>query len=306
MNEPPTLDEWCERWLGARPVETLFDLDQTSRVLGLRLADWREVVVKIRLHDTDRVAGCFEVQRRLWDGGYPCPQPLVGPAPLGSGVATAEALVTGGEMRGPTSDSPRLFGEALADLVARAPAPAHPESLEPAPVWARWNHVEEGTWPLEPGWLTNLNEHSGPAWLDDAAWRARNRLLAADLPAIIGHTDFESQNTRWRGDTLHVVFDWDSLAVQSEAAIAGLACSMFTVTIEPRTEATLDQSSAFLDAYERARGRRWTSDEVEVAWAASVWIRAWDAKRRSLTPDRHQTAPALSAEVEERLRLAGA
>ena len=275
-------------------------------MIGLRLADGREVVVKIRLHDLDRVAGCLEVQRQLWANGYPCPQPLAGPAPLGRGAASAEAFVPGGEMRRPNAEGPHLFGDALADLTHLTPPPNALLDLEPSPVWARWNHREEGTWPREVGWLTDLNEHPGPDWLDEAARRARARLLAADLPSVIGHADFESQNVRWRGDELHVGFDWDSLAVQPESAIAGLASSVFPVTDEPLTEATLDESAAFLEAYERTRGRPWTAEEREVAWAASVWIRAWNAKRRVQTPDRHQTAPALHAEIGERLRLAGA
>jgi hypothetical protein len=209
-------------------------------------------------------------------------------------------------MMEPSAPAPRLFAQALADLVSRAGAVADAGALHPAPVWARWDHDEDALWPREPGWLTDLNEHPGPVWLDEAAARSRARLLDCDLPLVIGHTDFESQNVRWLGDSLHVVFDWDSLAAQPEAAIAGLACSMFPVTAEPLTEATLGQSEAFLEAFERARGRPWSTEEREVGWAASVWPRAWNAKRRVLEPDRHQTAPALAEEVEERLRLAGA
>lgn len=283
----------------------LFDLHQTSRVLGLRLLDGREVVVKVRAHDTERIGGCFEVQRQLSESGYPCPRPIAGPAPLGPAVVTAEAFVSGGEMLEPGPDSPGLFAEALAHLVSRVPAPHSISTLEPAPVWARWNHAGSGIWPVDPDLGLDLNDHPGPRWLDTAAAQVRARLRATELPLVIGHTDFESQNMRWSDGLLHVVFDWDSLAVQPEAAIAGLASSMFPVTVEPRTEATLDQSAAFIEAYERARARSWTREEREVAWAASVWIRAWDAKRRVLEPHRHQTIDALVSEIDERLRLAG-
>ena len=46
-----------------------------------------------------RIAGCVEVQRRMFESGYPCPEPLGGPASFGIGVATAESYVPGGDVR---------------------------------------------------------------------------------------------------------------------------------------------------------------------------------------------------------------
>jgi hypothetical protein len=42
------LAAWCERWLGAPPAAELFESGFLSTVKGLRLADGREVVVKVR------------------------------------------------------------------------------------------------------------------------------------------------------------------------------------------------------------------------------------------------------------------
>lgn len=39
---------WCRRWLGAPPAAELFEVGYLSTVKGLRLADGREVVVKVR------------------------------------------------------------------------------------------------------------------------------------------------------------------------------------------------------------------------------------------------------------------
>ncbi|HEY6468810.1 MAG TPA: hypothetical protein VI434_03505 [Candidatus Dormibacteraeota bacterium] len=66
----PSVDEqrlgrWCEQWLGARPAEILFVSGHLSVVIGLRLADDRQVVVKIR-PDAPRISGCVAVQSHLW------------------------------------------------------------------------------------------------------------------------------------------------------------------------------------------------------------------------------------------------
>jgi len=74
--------------LGSLPAKVIFKSRYLSAVIGLRLADDREVVVKVR-PDSPRVAACVEVQRRLFQAGYPCPRPLAGAAPFGGDVATA-------------------------------------------------------------------------------------------------------------------------------------------------------------------------------------------------------------------------
>jgi len=83
---------WCGRWLGAPPTAQLFEAGYLSTVKGLRLADGREVVVKVRPR-MSRLAGCAAVHRALWTAGFPCPEPLAGPRPLDGYAATAETLV---------------------------------------------------------------------------------------------------------------------------------------------------------------------------------------------------------------------
>src|ERR671927_136937 len=67
---------------------------------------------------SQRLSACVLVQRHLWAAGFPCPEPLAGPAPLGTLSATAEGLVEGGSQLAWGDDSPRLFAQALARLVA--------------------------------------------------------------------------------------------------------------------------------------------------------------------------------------------
>jgi hypothetical protein len=75
------LAQWCEEHLGSPPAGEIFRSGYLSAVIGLRLADGRAVVVKVR-PDSPRMAACVEVQRRLFGSGYPCPEPLTGAAPF--------------------------------------------------------------------------------------------------------------------------------------------------------------------------------------------------------------------------------
>src|SRR5215470_10236204 len=93
--DPASLATWCELHLGSPVAEELFRGGHLTQVVGARLADGREVVVRVRRSET-RVAACAEVQRRLFESGYPCPRPLAGPALFGDYEASAESYVPGG------------------------------------------------------------------------------------------------------------------------------------------------------------------------------------------------------------------
>ena len=80
-NVDERLAAWCRRQLGSAPVERFFGADHLSQVHGLRLADGREVVLKLRGRQ-ELLLGCHAVHRAVWEAGIPCPEPLVGPQPL--------------------------------------------------------------------------------------------------------------------------------------------------------------------------------------------------------------------------------
>lgn len=295
---------WCARWLGAKPTRVLFEVAHLSRVTGLRLADGREVVVKVR-PPAARIEACVDVQRHLWAAGFPCPEPLAGPCPLGTMTATAEAFVLGGTRLEPAADSPRLFAEALATLVRLAPPVASLPACTPPPAWVFWDHDEAGTWPLPDDCDDDLNRHAEPAWLEDVGRRVRRRLALCRQPPVVGHADWEEPNLRWRDRRLHVVHDWDSVVSRPEAAIAGVAAAVCPAFGGPGA-ATLEESAAFLRAYERARGQPWSADEWQVCWAAGLWVRAYNAKKATLRGADGVLLEPLANEAAARLRLAGA
>ena len=295
-----TLGAWCVEHLAAVPVRRLFSSDKISRVAGVRLDDGRDVVIKVRAV-SPRIATCAALQQRAWERGFPCPQVLAGPAPFGDAVATAESYVPGG---GPqrARDAATLYAHGLARLVSLFSPEEVPGTLDPAPYWMDWAHDGAATWPPDPD--VELNRMAGPDWLERAGARARERLVAAGgLMQVVGHGDWEEQNLRWQGRDLHVVHDWDSLVRCPEAELAGMSALMFPSS-GPRNEAaSIDQSAEFLAAYQEARGV-FSTEELEVAWAASTWIGAWKAKKAILFGD-EAVADELERQVDERLRRAG-
>jgi hypothetical protein len=295
---------WCRRWLRAEPVERLFQAGYLSAVTGLRLADGREVVVKVR-PGAARLAGCVAVQAALARAGFCCPRPLAGPAPLGGLAATAEELIGGGELLAPGPDAARRFAALLAELVRLAPDPAALPTLDPPPPWAAWDHPGPGLWPPPDDRDGDLDDHPGPAWLDRLAAGARERRLGGLRAApVTGHADWESQNLRWAGGRPLAVHDWDSAVAQPEVVVAGLAAAVWPAAGGPGEAASVEQTGQFLDAYAQARGRPWTAAEGRACWAAGLWVRAFNAKKELLDGGGPQL-DRLAGEAAERAAMAG-
>jgi hypothetical protein len=299
--DPGRLARWCIEQLGSPPADEIFRSGHLSAVIALRLADDREVVVKVR-PDSPRIAACVEVQRRMFRAGYPCPEPLTGAVPFGGDLATAEIFVPGGDMLPSPDHAAQAFADAFARLIQLAPRPGEVPPLDPAPSWVAWNHAEDGLWPPSEDTDVNLNEVAGPEWVDDAGRRARDRLRAGGSEAVIGHCDWLAGNVRWSGDELLVVHDWDSTTADSEAVLVGFAAALYS-TVCAEELATIEDTERFLVAYGLARGREWSDDELERSWAAGVWTRAYDAKCQHIVG---QPITSLSEdEARERLRRTG-
>jgi hypothetical protein len=163
------------------------------------------------------------------------------------------------------------FARLMTELAGVTVAPPLPN-----PPWVRWDHTGAGAWPAID-FLDNWDQSAVPACVAKTAVRARGRLLAAGLRCVLGHADFKAQNLRWHGKQLYAVHDWDSLAWQPEAALAGAASGAFA-SDGPPALAPVESSEAFLMAYQEIRDRSFTAVEQEVAWAASVWMAAYNAR----------------------------
>ncbi len=210
-------------------------------VFGLRLADGRDVVVKARADD-GRAVSCVAAQARLAERGFPCARPLTPVAGIGSLAVHAEEFRPGGEvLHGDSPDVAVRYAEVFAWLMAELAGVTVAPPL-PNPPWVRWDHADSGMWPAID-FLDNRDQSVVPAHVAEAAERARGRLLAAALPCVLGHADFEAQNIRWHRREVGTVHDWDSLAWQPEAALAGAASGAFA-SAGPPTLAPIESSEA--------------------------------------------------------------
>jgi hypothetical protein len=300
---PDWVAVWCRDQLAGEPAEVLFQRESISTVFGLRLTGGADVVVKAR-PDDGRAVACVAAQALLAERGFPCARPLTPVVGVGSLVVHAEELLPGGEMlRGESPEVAACYAEVFARLMTELTDVTVPPPL-PNPRWLRWDHSDTGLWPAID-FLDELDQNAVPAHVVDTAGRARARLRTADLPWVLGHGDYEAQNLRWHGREVWAVHDWDSLAWQPEAALVGAASGAFAGA-GPPTLAPIDSSEAFLVTYQDIRGRRFTAAELEVAWAASLWPAAHNARWEVLRGQAPVCGEALRAQAAERLHRAAA
>jgi hypothetical protein len=291
------LGRWCESSLGSPIVATLFERGSLSRVVGVRLANREEVVIKIRPWQ-DRLRACVAVQLHLAMAGYPCPAPLGDVDHVDGWAVSAEGLIGGGNQRDPDLGA-GAYASLLGQLIAAAPEVAGLPTLLPSPPWTAWDHPAATTWPERDDRGTNLNLVDGPSWIDDSARRVRDLLNAYEAPVRLGHGDWESQNIRWIGDDPLAVHDWDSVIAQPEPAIVGLAAAVWAAQGSPGGAATVAQTTQFIDAYQTAFGD-WSGQDHAAAWAAGLWVRLFNAKKDASEGGGPQLNRLLN-ELDERL-----
>ena len=297
-----TVDDWLHRHvrerLGADVEEVVLRSGRVNAVFGLLLAGGERVVVKVQRGQLDEgrtatLAAAVAAQRLLADAGYPCPSPLDGPATTGGLTATVDTWLDDGvpgDAHEPATR--RAVARSLAEHVEllRALPAGTREALRHPPAWAVY---QRGPWPgpHDPvfDFSTTAPEH---AWIDEVAARATAVLTrpgARNHERVVGHSDWYCGNLRFspssgaRADDGDVrvasSWDWDSVVVESEPVIAGMAAASFTDSSTSGAQApTPEEAAAFLAEVDAARDRSSTRDEQRTAAAMVTWTLAYNAR----------------------------
>jgi hypothetical protein len=249
-------------------------------VRGLALADGRRVLVKAHQprEPRERLEAVARVQAHLHGEGFPCPRPLAGPAPLGAGLGVAEEWLDAGEPRD-THDPGcrRAMAAALAGHLELTRPCGRPPGL--ARGWSLY--VPGSLWPPEAHspLFDFAATAAGAEWIDALAAQAKR--LAAGGEPLAGHHDWCGEHMRFAGGAVVAAYDWDSLAIGSEAVIAGNAAATFTADFTRPGHAQApepDEARAFVDEYSAARATPLTRAERSRIAAAATFVLAYGAR----------------------------
>lgn len=314
----PHLAEATAAVTGVEVAETLWTIDQLSRVVAFRLADGSEVVAKARPFER-RLEACIRAQAVAAASGIPCPRP-VGSSVVDSWSVAVEEHRPGGSPRTVDEVGIQVFvdlwlslDDAVGGLVeAGTPGIDDGRAQPTPPPWADPLHQGREAFPARDERLPDLRTDRTVSWLWDAAERVRRRAADADGPLRVGHLDLYTNNLRWRKgapptlDGLLCLDDWDSLGAMPEVILVGQTAGVFTATREPFTAPTVAQTREFLERWLATWGRSWGRQEWELAWAAGLWTTIFDAQDGVVHGSTQGLLERTRPQIEERLRLAGA
>lgn len=275
------VQRFCEDSLGSPARQTLFARTSVGAVFDLELANGRRVVLKAHQprQNVEFLGAVFEIQRSLADQGFPCPRPVIAPAPIGNGYATVEELVEEGsfaDTRRP--DIRKTIATALARVIALTTPLGSPLALRET--WSLWEG--DGVWPstAHSPIFDFAATAPGAEWIDELAREAKALIPDAGEELIV-HSDWSGKHFRFNDDgEITVVYDWDSLTLETELQALGVAAATFTSNFELEVfyAPTPDEVTAFIDEYSTARSEPFSADELVAAHAVAAYLMAYTAR----------------------------
>ncbi len=310
------VDRFCLDQLGTTTVGALFYGASAGCVLGVRLHDGADVVIKAYQANwrAPFLRAVQSVQAHVAGSGLPCATPLGGPAPVVPGrpnQAVVESYLPDPGLRPYSSGTERRVSAAgLARQIAVC------RELE-APVGLADHPFRKPAGDLYPEPHSPLFDFEGTAegagWIDALAVRAGGGRDADERAPVVAHLDWSARNVRLDDGGLLAVYDWDSVAPATESTAVGQAAATWSVTADPGgTEfPSVADVGGFIGDYESAAGYRLADEQWRAAGAAAAYLLAYTSRcehslgvRGLARPDQHAARDRLAETGESLLVLA--
>ncbi len=277
------VDRFCCDVLGAGAEAGFFYGASAGCVLGVRLADGAEVVVKAYQErwEAPYLRAVQTVQGHAARRGIPCATPRRGPAPVVPGrpnQAIVESYLPDPGLRPHASAAERRVSAAgLARQIAVCrELPALPELADHPLRRTAGGLYGEPHSPL----FDFRGTAAGAEWIDALATRAIPVRDADERPPVVAHMDWAARNVRLDDDGLLAVYDWDSVALVPESTAVGQAAATWPVTADPGGTGfpALPDIAGFVADYEDAAGYEFDDVQWRAAGAAAAWVLAYTAR----------------------------
>ena len=287
------LTSFCCQALGAEIAACGLSYLRVGATFILQLKTGKICVVKAYGVDQSltTLQACLTSQNRLARRGFPCPPVIAEPQPVGATVLTAQTYVPapGPDRLGlvPVARLQRTMASALAQLIQMTQQVSPPPGIQP---WLLAG--PDQLWPKPHNVLIDFEQTAaGADWIDAIAHQAKQHLQATPGEWVLGHSDWSIQNMAFNGMELVCVYDWDALRLGQEAWFVGGAARCFKQDWRhglPQL-VSVAEAEAFIQAYERARGRSFDTTEQRALGAALVYTAAYGT-RCAHGGDRPETA----------------
>ncbi|MBD2101674.1 phosphotransferase enzyme family protein [Leptolyngbya sp. FACHB-261] len=282
-DHPPTIaqavEQFCQSHLNSSVASCEFFVQSVSSSLGLTLDNGERVVIKVRSPGNislDALQAIGYIQHQLALQGFPCPKVRVQPNLLLERFASIEELMDIGEHQDAHHPNVcKTVAEGLADLLQKlqpfANVPALPSTqIMKGQLW----------WKAHIPIFADFACIEGAKWIDEIATSAKAILDESSSSLILGHADWSAQNMLFSGNRISVVYDWDSLRLETEPFLVGAAAATFPcnhligVVMPP----TLEETQHFVQEYEAVRSHPFSKSERLTVFAAASYLMAYIAR----------------------------
>ena len=210
------IDRFCQIYLSSGVRGYYFYRSSVGSTHGIQRENGRDVFIKVRPpaetnpylpYDRQSLETIISIMKWLAKQKYPCPRPILGPLPLGKGLATAEEFLQRGQYgNGFDPVWRKLVASGFAELMDRLRSfPGDPTCLK---------HFQRGAalYPQPHSKIFDFEKTAaGAEWIDDFARRAR-QAQTHDGPLLLGHADWRVEHLRFDDGKIVATYDWDSLA----------------------------------------------------------------------------------------------
>ena len=274
---------FCAERFAARPEGAHFYAASAGCVLGVHLESGDDVVIKAyqKRWSSPLLRAVQRSQERVADGGIPCARPRLGPTQFAAdrpNLALVETFIADPGMHPGRSARERgVSARGLALQIGLCRDLDGVEALNSHPL----HTPDERLYPEPHSPLFDFDTTAaGAAWIDDLARLALLARKQDESAAVVAHTDWSARNVRFDEECLQAVYDWDSLALVRESTALGQAAMTWSVTADPGGTEFPDSDDvlAFMNDYQRARSRPFTTDQLRAARASALYTLAYTAR----------------------------
>ncbi|MFD1675249.1 hypothetical protein [Alicyclobacillus fodiniaquatilis] len=277
------INQLCACELGS-PIAHCLNVEfSVGASFGLALQDGRKIFLKIhKTNEDDRPAAITlasltiisKIQRDLAASGFPCPSVIHEPIQTRYGVATVDAFENIGEQKDAHNSIIRgEIARTLADLIQRTQAYRSMPGLPCGRLFS-----SSTLYPVPHNVLFDFDGTAkGAAWIDEIARKAKMSIQDTKGEMVLGHTDWSLKHFRFKDSKIVMIYDWDSLKLEDELNLLGIAAATFTTTWDIKTKITpsVEECYAFVKDYEFYRGRPFTKQAFEKISAAITYCMAY-------------------------------
>lgn len=280
------VDVFCNTYLQSEVEECLYAGFSVGASFGLKLKDGQEIFLKInKPNNDDSIAQCsFEgmkaistVQEKLSESKFPCPEVVISPIEYGDVIVTVNSYNDIGVQKDAHNPSIR---KAIAEKYGQLIKLTDPYIKTYGFKYFNF-YKNDKLFPSPHNALFDFNKAGTAAdWIDNIASRSKKIINSIPENLVLGHCDWSLKHFRFINDEIVMIYDWDSLCLQDEYHLLGIAASTFTTTWDIPVRITPSQNEAyeFVREYENARGKKFTKEELMKISACSTYIISYTAR----------------------------